>query len=246
MSEKEVLQELVDHVCILTLNRPERKNALNLPLVREFTKLLDEAEKNPEVRTVLIKGSNNTFSAGADLQELPFPPTFLLEINHMFNKLENLQKPTIAAIEGWCLAGGLELVICCDIRLAADNARIGDHHVKIGVIGGGGATTRLTKLIGSPKAKELVFTAKSLNGKQAEDFGLVNYAYPQAELHSKALAMAKEIATHPLGALRAAKVSLNASVNLSTYDSLQFSDWCMYNLMSLEKIVGWKDQKADS
>lgn len=243
MTYETIIYEKKEGVGIINFNRPERKNSLNMQLVREMNQLLDEIEQDDEVKVFILTGNAECFCAGADLKELPFPPTFLMETNSLFNRIEDLDRPSIAAISGWCLAGGLELAMCCDLRVASETARIGDHHIRIGAIGGGGATTRLPRIVGIAKAKELIYTGESLTGEEAQKIGLVNRVYPVDKYIEGALELAGKIATMSPLAVKWTKASLNASLDLDRHGSLHYSDWCTAKL-GAPVPVEWKERRA--
>lgn len=243
MPYETIIYEKREGVGIITFNRPQRKNSLNMQLVREMNQLLDEIEEDDEVKVLILTGSPECFCAGADLKEFPFPPTFLIETNSLFNRIEDLEKPSIAAISGWCLAGGLELAMCFDLRIASEDARIGDHHIRIGAIGGGGATTRLPRIVGIAKAKELIYTGESLTGEEAQKIGLVNHVYPTDNYIEGALELAKKIGAMSPQALKWTKASLNASLDLDRHASIHYSDWCTARL-GVPSAVDWKERRA--
>lgn len=222
---KAVLTERSGEVLVVQLNRPDRRNAINMQLLADFRQVLDFAEADAEIRALVIFGDERAFCAGQDLKEEE-PPQFVREINDVFNRLEALPMPTVAAIDGWCLAGGLELALACDIRVASTDAKIGDWHARINSIGGAGATVRLVRLLGPARAKELVFTGAALDGEAAGAIGLVSYCYARTELRDKAIELARAMCTaHPL-TVEMAKRSLNASVDLPLADALAFSLTC--------------------
>jgi enoyl-CoA hydratase len=182
--------EVADGVATIWLNRPEVKNCVNWALLTNLGTALDRAEDDDDVRVVLIRGRGNTFCAGADLNMLD--SEFLGTTNNSvkiaqvsartFDRAFNLGKPTIAVVEGYAVAGGFELMISCDFCIAADDARIGDFHIRRALFGGAGPIYRLPRYIGLRKTKELLFTGKLLSGKECEEWGLANVSAPAAEL----------------------------------------------------------------
>jgi enoyl-CoA hydratase/carnithine racemase len=216
-------------VLLVRLNRPSRRNALNMSLLREFGAMLDGVDSDPEVRALVVTGNAQAFSAGQDLKE-PEPPDFVEVINDTFNRLETLDRPTVAAIDGWCLAGGLELALCCDVRLCSTGARIGDWHARIDSIGGAGATVRLVRLLGLAKAKELVFSAGALEGEAARALGLASAVYLSESLVERALERAKALCVGNPLTIRYAKRSLQAAADLPFPDALRHSLECQHAL----------------
>jgi len=188
---QEVIQyEAAEGVATIWLNRPEVKNCVNWELLTNLGAALERAEEDDDVRVVLIRGRGHTFCAGADLNMLD--SEFLGTTNNSvkiaqvsartFDRAFNLSKPTIAVVEGYAVAGGFELMISCDFCIAADDARIGDFHIRRALFGGAGPIYRLPRYIGLRKTKELLFTGKLLSGKECEDWGLANVSAPAEEL----------------------------------------------------------------
>jgi enoyl-CoA hydratase len=187
----DVIQYEVDGgVATIWLNRPEVKNAVNWTLLTELGKALDRAEGDDAVRVVVIRGRGNTFCAGSDLNQLD--SEFLGTTNasvriarvsaRTFDHAFNLDKPTIAVVEGFAVAGGFELMISCDFCIAEENAKIGDFHIRRALFGGAGPIYRLPRYIGLRKTKELLFTGKLLSGKECEEWGLANVSAPADQL----------------------------------------------------------------
>jgi len=188
---QEVIEyEAADGVATIWLNRPEVKNCVNWELLTNLGAALERAEDDDDVRVVLIRGRGHTFCAGADLNMLD--SEFLGTTNNSvkiaqvsartFDRAFNLAKPTIAVVEGYAVAGGFELMISCDFCIAADDAKIGDFHIRRALFGGAGPIYRLPRYIGLRKTKELLFTGKLLSGKECEDWGLANVSAPAEEL----------------------------------------------------------------
>jgi enoyl-CoA hydratase/carnithine racemase len=190
LKEKFVQYEVVDQVATIWLNRPEVKNCVNWGLLEQLGAALDRAELDPDVRVVVIRGRGHTFCAGADLNMLD--SQFLGTTNNSvhiaqvsartFDRAFNLSKPTIAVVEGHAVAGGFELMISCDFAIAADDAKIGDFHIRRALFGGAGPIYRLPRYIGLRKTKELLLTGKLLSGKQCEEWGLANVSAPTEQL----------------------------------------------------------------
>jgi len=185
-----VQYEVADGVATLWLNRPEVKNCVNWGLLTQLGQALDRAEDDEAVRVVLIRGRGRTFCAGADLNMLD--AEFLGTTNNSikiaqvsartFDRAFNLSKPTIAVVEGHAVAGGFELLISCDFCIAADDAKIGDFHIRRALFGGAGPIYRLPRYIGLRKAKELMLTGKLLSGQQCYEWNLANVAAPPEQL----------------------------------------------------------------
>jgi enoyl-CoA hydratase/carnithine racemase len=190
-TEAEVIQyEVSDQVATIWLNRPEVRNCVNWALLTQLGAAVERAERDDDVRVVLFRGRGGTFCAGADLNmlnsEFLSTTTASIELAQVsartYDRIFNLRKPTIAVVEGYAVAGGFELLISCDFCIVADDARIGDFHIRRALFGGAGPIYRLPRYIGLRKAKELMLTGKLLTGKECEEWGLANVSAPAAEL----------------------------------------------------------------
>lgn len=235
MEYETIKYELENAVGIITLNRPERLNALSPQLLQEMSQLMNVIQKDDNVRSVIITGASRSdgrpcFSAGVDLKEIStIDPTsakavFLTAIA-MFADIEDMPKPTIAAIDGVCTAGGFELALVADIRIAATTAQIRDLHVKnMGGMGGFGLPTRLTRLVGTSKAKEIVWTGDMVSPEEALRIGLVNRLCAPENLIDEAKKLAYQIAEMRPLAVEANKACINAAAILSAQESLRFTE----------------------
>lgn len=220
-----LVQERCGEVLLLRLDRPKRRNAINMALLGELRHAIEAARSDEGVRALVVTGSAEAFSAGQDTKEAE-PPGFAAEINTVFAALEALPKPTVAAICGWCIAGGLELALCCDMRIAAEDARIGDWHARINSIGGAGATVRLVRLLGLARAKELVFGGAVLSGVAARNFGLVSHVYPPDAVVERAIEHARALCVADALTVGYAKRALNAAADLALEESLAYALRC--------------------
>lgn len=220
-----VVTERHEEIFLVRLNRPRQRNALNRQSLIELGAVIDSALNDDAIRAVVLTGSEQAFSAGQDLKE-PESSDYIELINATFDRLETLPKPTVAAIDGWCIAGGLELALCCDIRVCADSVKIGDWHAKINSIGGAGATVRLVRTIGLPRAKELVFSGAALDAKTARDIGLVSHVYESGALVGSAIAFAKLLCVGSAITVSCAKKSMNAAADLPLDQAMALSLEC--------------------
>ncbi|MDP2646592.1 MAG: enoyl-CoA hydratase-related protein [Desulfobacterales bacterium] len=216
---------------IITLQRPDRLNAVNVRMVLELRQAIDLIKKDESIRVLILTGASDKknrpcFCAGADMKEAPFPDTFLLEFNDLVNRIEDLRMATIAAIDGVCTAGGLELCMGFDLRVVAQTARIGDLHLKnLGVgLGGAGASSRLPRIVGLARAKELMFTGDLVDGAEAYRMGLANKVCPSDQLMAAAKAMARKIALMRPHGLAVTKAHLNLGVQMDLQQALRFAD----------------------
>lgn len=220
-----VITERHDEVLLIRLNRPRQRNALSTKLLEELASAIDAAENDNTVRAIVLIGNEQAFSAGQDLKEVE-PPNYVGLINSTFGRLEAMSKPTLAAIDGWCIAGGFELALCCDVRVCGAGAKIGDWHARINSIGGAGATVRLVRTIGLARAKELVFSGAALEAPAALAAGIVSHIFPSAELLGSAITLAKSFCVGSATTVGYGKKALNAAADLSLAEALAFSLQC--------------------
>ncbi|UCG45263.1 MAG: enoyl-CoA hydratase/isomerase family protein [Candidatus Bathyarchaeota archaeon] len=218
MGFKNLLYEKKNGVATITINRPNALNALNAETIPEFFSSLEDAEKDNNVRVIVITGAGEkAFCAGLDLKTVrDISVVKAVEMSRLGQKmtvrLEELGKPVIAAINGYALGGGIELAMACDIRIASENARIGQTEVNVGLIPGWGGTQRLPRLVGRGRAKELIFTGKMIDAKTAESIGLVNMVVPADKLRSTVEELAEVIMSKPPIAIRLSKELINRSI----------------------------------
>ena len=225
----EIKYELKAGVARVTINRPERLNALGMNLAEEFDALGGALADEKEVCVVLLTGEGRAFSTGRDLKESAShtkedADRYQLLGMETVTKWENLPMPTIAAINGHAFGWGMEIALACDIRLAAEEATLCFPETALGVFPGAGGTVWLPRVIPAGLAKELIYTAKRFDGKEAERIGFVNRAYPADRLGDEAAAMAEAIAANgPLG-VRAAKKVIAHTQNMSMAQAIEFSN----------------------
>lgn len=186
-------------VAILTINRPDKLNALNSSVHSEGVAALNELRADDSVRVLVITGSGEkSFIAGADISEFanetPVTQRDLFHQPSLFNSLDNFPKPVIAMINGFCLGGGNELALACDLRICSPNAKFSQPEINLGIIPGGGGTQRLTRLIGEGRAMEMILSGDMIDAETALKFGLVNQIHPAAELEERTLEIAAKIA----------------------------------------------------
>lgn len=201
-------------IAVLTLDRPEVRNAIDLDMVRETIAALDELATDDTLRALVVRGEGEkAFAGGADIAQMRErrAPDALRAINAgMFQKVEDFPRPTIAAIRGYALGGGCELALCCDIRVAGEGARLGFPEVGLGIFPAAGGTHRLPRLVGIGRARELVFTGRIVTAAEAHSFGLVEHLVPDDRVDLRARELAGEIARNGALAVRIAKLAFNA------------------------------------
>lgn len=215
-----ILTEQRGHIQVITINRPAQLNALNKQTIEELNTALTAANENKNIGVIILTGSGEkSFVAGADIKEFSdFDVKQGAELakngqSILFNHIENLSTPVIAAINGFALGGGLELAMASHIRIASSNARMGLPEVSLGVIPGYGGTQRLAQLVGRGKANEMVFTAGMINAEDALKWGLVNHVVEPQDLIAKAEEIAGKILNNSPSAIASAVRSVNANYN---------------------------------
>jgi enoyl-CoA hydratase len=218
MSYKNIIISLENNVTTITINRPTKLNALNIVTIQELHKAFLELEKNYDTRVIILTGSGEkAFVAGADIAEFSgFSVEEGVQLaaqgqDILFNFIENLKIPVIAAVNGFALGGGLELAMACHFRIASDNAKMGLPEVSLGVIPGYGGTQRLPQLIGKGRAMEMIMTAGMMSADEAYRTGLVNKVVPQAELLEYCNGIAQKIIKNSPIAISMAIIAINAN-----------------------------------
>ncbi|MGE5372209.1 MAG: enoyl-CoA hydratase/isomerase family protein [Solirubrobacterales bacterium] len=238
-----LLYEIADGIAKVNINRPESFNAINAQVLVETTRLFKQLADDPQVKAVILGGGNEKFyAAGADIREMiDYSPDeaehFISLVHDAMNAVYNLRKPTIAAISGLALGGGLELTLSCDLRIAADNAVFGLPEINLGVHPGGGGTQILPKLIGAARAKELVFLGEMIDARTALNIGLVNRVVPFPDLMPEAQKIARKLCRKPPVALELAKELINCSMDLERDRGLEKEKYGFSSLFAT------KDQK---
>ena len=243
MELKNVILEKEGKVAVVTLNRPKALNALNSETLKELDYIVTELENDDEIYAVVLTGAGEkAFVAGADITEMKDLNTmegrkFSILGNKVFRRLENLEKPVIAAISGFALGGGCELAMACDIRLATDKAKFGQPEVGLGITPGFGGTQRLARLVGTGMAKELIYTGKIIKADEALRIGLINRIVEGEKLMEEAKAMAQTIAANAPIAVKLSKVAINRGIQCDIDTAL------MYEAEAFGECFSTADQK---
>jgi enoyl-CoA hydratase len=214
MEYKDILFEKQNNICIITINRPKALNSLNSNVIEELNDAVDEIVRDKDIFLTIITGQGKSFVAGADIAEMkdktPLEAAKFSELGaRVFRKIETMEKPVIAAVNGFALGGGCELAMACDIRIVSEKAKFGQPETGLGIIPGFSGTQRLSRLVGIGKAKELIFTAKIIDAVEAEKIGLVNSVVKPEELMEKALELAQQILSKGQLAVRYSKTAMN-------------------------------------
>ncbi len=208
-----------DGICTVTINRPDKLNAMNMDAAKELVEIFENLGKDDEVKVIILTGEGDkAFSAGADIEYMskisPDESEEYAKLGQLVTgTVENVKQPTIAAVNGFALGGGCELAMSCDIRIAANTAKMGQPEVTIGIPPGWGGTQRLMRIVGVAKAKELVYTGKMIKADEAREIGLVNQVVELSALMDETMKMAKVIANNSAIAVRMSKSAINIGRN---------------------------------
>lgn len=215
-----LLTDLQEGILLITINRPEKMNALNKDVIGDLSNALDDAFANQAVKSIIITGAGEkAFVAGADISEFTGLDAAAGSAigqrgqDMVFSKIENAPKPIIAAVNGFALGGGCELAMSCHFRIASENAKFGQPEVNLGLIPGYGGTQRLTQLVGKGKAMELIMTADMIGAEEAKSLGLVNHVYPLANLLDEAKKILLKINTKAPIAIAKSIALINQAAN---------------------------------
>lgn len=216
-TEEVVLKRIDGHVATLTINRPDKLNALNIETRGRMVRELDELAKNDDVRVLVITGAGDkAFIAGADISEFegrsPVDQYRVMTDSSVFLAVDRFPKPTLAAINGFCLGGGCELAMACDIRIASEKAKLGQPEINLGLLPGGGGTQRLPRLVGMGAAFKLLYTGDFIRADEALRIGLVDEVVPAGDVAARAEELAETIAAKSPVALRLIKQAVRTSM----------------------------------
>lgn len=222
-----LLVDTADGVAVITINRAEKRNALNAMVRGELIAAVDALRANDDARVIVLTGAGDkAFVAGADISEFaertPIEQRDVMAERRIFDELAACPKPTIAMINGFALGGGCELAMACDIRIAAESARLGQPEIKLGIIPGGGGTQRLPRLVGSGNAMRLILTGELIDAAEALRIGLVDVVVADADLRARTMEMARAMAEHSPVALRLAKAGIRAASEMPMDSGLAF------------------------
>jgi enoyl-CoA hydratase len=215
-------------IATIQLHRPQKKNSLNAQMRQEMERLFRDVARNPAIRAVIITGNDEIFCAGADISEMEGTASAEAAYQHarefqvLFDQIESLPQPIIAAVSGHALGGGCELAMAADFRIASESARFGLPEIKIGAFPGGGGTQRLARLIGVARAKEMILTGDPITAQEALAFGLLMKVTPKEKLLAEATLLADKLAALPRLALQASKMLINRGRDVDLGTGLEF------------------------
>lgn len=225
-----------DAVATIELYRPQKKNSLNGEMRRELEEYLKELAHDRNTRVAIVTGGEEIFCAGADISEIQESASAEEAYQHarefqlLFDQIEGLPQPAIAAVSGYALGGGCELALACDFRIASQTAKFGLPEIKIGAFPGGGGTQRLPRLIGASKAKEMIFTGDPIGAEEALSLGLVMKVVPKEKLTEEAQAFAVKLTALPRLALQASKAAINKGLEIDLASGLELEARCFGTL----------------
>lgn len=225
MSFKNLILEKEGHIAVLYLNRPEAMNALNAEMLKEFIQAINEVAEDDMIRVLIITGVGKAFAAGADIKYMQslnaVEGRSLAQLGQdAFMAIEKLEKPVIAAVNGFALGGGCEIALASDIRLASEKAKFGQPEVGLGITPGFGGTQRLPRLVGEGIAKELIYTGDMIDAQEAYRIGLVNHVYPAESLMDEAKKLALRIASRAPIAVRLSKVAIKKGMQADIHTAM--------------------------
>ena len=254
MEFKNIILEKEGYLALLSINRPKAMNALNIETLYEMEAAIQDVKADPNIKVMIVTGTGEkSFVAGADINfMLPLSPAegrFFSDLGErIMRQFELLEKPVIAAVNGFALGGGCELAMSCDIRLASETAIFAQPEVGLGVIPGFGGTQRLPRLIGEGHAKELTFTAEAINAQEAYRIGLVNHVYPLEQLMDEAKKLAKKIVTKAPLAVGYAKFAINKGLQVDIDTAMGIESYmfgmCCATTDKFEGMVAFIDKRT--
>ena len=223
MSDTVILSETQGQAGLIRINRPRQRNALNAAVMSALITAAEQFDTDPAIGALVITGDNTAFAAGADIADMASTTAMEMLANgriELWDRLKRIKKPIIAAVSGWCLGGGCELAMACDMIVASESAQFGQPEINIGVIPGAGGTQRLTRAVGKALAMEMVLNGRFISAKEAQQVGLVNRVLP-IEVHlAQAIELANQIAARAPVAVRLGKEAVNNAFETSLSDGI--------------------------
>ncbi|KNG93721.1 enoyl-CoA hydratase-related protein [Pseudaestuariivita atlantica] len=238
MAYETITVEIEDHICTLTLNRPDALNALNTQLLGEMIEALKDADRNDKVRCIILTGSTKAFAAGADIEEMSHKTFVEVHSENLFADFHDdfvrIRKPVIAAVAGYALGGGCELAMMCDFIIAADTAKFGQPEINLGVVAGIGGSQRLTHAVGKAKSMDMHLTGRFMDAEEAERSGLVSRVVPAKKLMEVARGAAEKIAAKSTMTARVVKECVNRSVEIGLTEGVLFERRAFHSLFATE------------
>lgn len=230
-----ILTSVTGRAGLIQINRPQQLNALNVTVMEEVVTALEAFDRDEQIGCIVITGNPRAFAAGADIKEMAQATAvdmLLRDSVKRWDRIKQIKKPVIAAVSGYCLGGGCELAMTCDLIIASESAQFGQPEVNIGVMPGAGGTQRLTRAIGKSKAMEMVLTGRSMGAHEAEQLGLVARVVPVEVYLDEAMKLANDIAARPPVAVRLAKEAVNKAFETALSEGLDYERRLFYLLFA--------------
>jgi enoyl-CoA hydratase len=234
---KEVITETRDHIGIVRLNRPDKLNALNFATMTQVIEGLEAFDAHADIRCMLLTGDERAFAAGADIAEMADASMIEMHHRNMFgrwDRIRRLQKPIVAAVSGYALGGGCELMMLCDIIIASETARFGQPEINIGVIPGAGGTQRLPRAIGKAQAMDLILTGRMITAREALAMGLVSRVVPAEHYFEEALSVCHELCNRPPIALQLGKEAVARAFETTLAEGIELEKKLFYMLFATD------------
>ncbi len=235
MSETTI--ETRDHIGIIRLNRPDKLNALNTTLMTQVIEALEQFDRDNNIRCMLLAGDQRAFAAGADINEMADATMIEMHHRNMFgrwDRIKKIRKPIVAAVSGYALGGGCELMMCCDIVVASETARFGQPEVNLAIIPGAGGTQRLTRAIGKARAMDLILTGRMITADEALAMGLVSRVVPAEQWFDAALQLCQELCEKAPMALQAGKDAVNSAFETTLTEGIEVEKKLFYMLFATD------------
>jgi enoyl-CoA hydratase len=238
MAYKTIVVEIGDGIAQIRLNRPEALNALSSELMAELSTAMVEADASDKVRVILLSGSEKAFAAGADIKEMAGKTYVDAFLDDLFgadvDRIRRVRKPVVAAVSGYVLGGGCELMMMCDIIIASDTAKFGQPEINLGIMAGMGGTQRLARTVGKAKAMDMNLTGRFMDAAEAERAGLVSRVVPVKKLMEEAVAVARKVAEKPMMSTLSVKEAVNRAFEVPLSDGLMYERRLFHALFSTE------------
>ena len=238
MDDKEfIVTEFIGKVGLVKLNRPESYNSLNLQVLTELMESLKELDERDDIGAIVITGDEKAFAAGADISAMADATTEEIKKSAFiptFSLIREIKKPIIAAVSGYCLGGGLELAMSCDMIIASTKSKFGQPEINLGIIPGAGGTQRLTRSVGKVVAMEMILNNRTLKAEEALSLGLINAVYPVEEFLEKSMSLAQDIAARAPLAIQSAKHAINQAYELNLTKGLDEERDLFFDLFSTQ------------
>lgn len=238
MAYETLIVEVEDYTCLIRLNRPDALNALNPKMMQELAEAMTAADRNDKIRCIVLTGSEKAFAAGADVRDMASKSYVDVYDADLFGAeaeaIARVRKPVLAAVAGYCLGGGCELAMMCDIIIAADTAKFGQPEINLGIVAGMGGTQRLTRIVGKAKAMDMNLTGRFMDAAEAERSGLVSRVVPAKTLLEEAMKAAAKIAEKSMVTTRVVKECVNRAMEGSLREGLLFERRMFHALFSTE------------